>query len=290
MFHHTLDAWLIEQGIGVAAPFLAAGVAAPFLSAGVAIFVAFKGYKNALKQQALDYQHQFQIRTYEKILGPIEDQTQKASLYMVALESFSSDVMLRYNAQQRGQPLPPAFDKYGSEHYFHMYLKYLDSITAVMKSLESIYIIEPKLKIFVTALSSVHWDAQLLFREVEASVFKFSSKTVIGSNQQEVRISPDVASKAEAESLARAIRKISDQVQEGLSYLDDLKIELQNLLLGKIYGANKLEHRQPLDPNKIVIKTQNYEDLAKHFKENTAAGKEQTKHEKAATDRLKDAQ
>ncbi len=273
---NLIDAlWVIEK------------VMLPLLTAFIAVWVAYLGFKHALKRQAKDYQHQFQIRTYEEILKPINEALDQSSTYMALLNGFASQVSLNYMAQQEGYS--PTDLKRRPEDYIHKHHEYLKSLVRLMKSLESILIIDPKLKIFITAISSVHWDISECRDQISQDTYSYLVKDLVGKNGENIQVPPESVTLEEKERIAKVVTDMNEIMIDGTCYIMDLQIELQNLLLGEVYGGKKLKHREPVDPKKIAISLENYDALKRHFKENHPLGQEQDRLVATIKEHLKNA-
>lgn len=274
LFHQTDAAWVVEQII-------------PLLTALIAVGVAYMGFKHALKRQAKDYQHQFQIRTYEQILDPINEALDESGTYMALLNGFSSQISLNHTAQQKDYS--PTDLKRRPEDYIQKHHEYLKSLGLLMKSLESILIIEPKLKIFITALSSIHWDISECRTQISQATYSYLTKDLITIDGTEIKVPPEPITLEEKDSIQKIIGDMNEIMIDGTCYIMDLKIELQNILLGEVYHGKKLPHREPVDPKKIVISIENYDALKRNFKENHAIGQEQERLERTIKEQIKNA-
>lgn len=253
----------------------------------IPILVALLAVRAALKRQAKNHQHQFQFKTYEEILKPIYEAQDKSGTYMAILNGFASQVSLNYTAQQEGYP--PTDLKRRPEDYIQKHHEYLKSIGRLMKSLESILIIDPKLKIFITALSSVHWDISQCWDQISQATYSYLVKDLVGKNGENIQILPEPVTLEEKERIEKIVADMNEIMIDGTCYIMDLQIELQNLLLGEVYGGKKLKHRVPVAPKKRAISLENYEELKKHFKENHPLGQKQDRLIATIKEQLKNA-
>lgn len=262
LFHQTDIAWAIEQAI-------------PIVTALIAVLVAYLGFRHALKTQAKDYQHQFQIRTYEAIIEPLNKALNQSGSYMALLNGFLSQVSLNYNAQHNNYFATDL--KQRPREYIEAQHEYLKALGSLMGVLENILIIEPKLDIFVTALSSTHWDISKCREKISQSTYDYLTKELLEKNGEEVIIPPKAITLEEKERIEKIVSEMNETIIDGTCYIIDLKIALQNLLLGEVYNRRKLSYREPIDPSKKVICIENYDALKKYFKENHPMGQEQEK-------------
>ncbi len=239
----------------------------------IPIIIAFVAIQAALKRQAKNHQHQFQFKTYEEILKPIHKAQEESGTYMALLNGFASQVSLNHTARQGGHQ--PTDLKRRPEDYIEKHSEYLKSLGQLMKSLEGILIIEPKLKIFITALSSVHWDVSECRDQISQATYSYLFKELLDENGESIKIAPEEATTEEKERIEKVVADMNEIMIDGTCYIMDLQIELQNILLGEVYGGKKLKHREPIDPKKMAISIENFDVLKKHFKGNHPLGQEQ---------------
>lgn len=266
LFRATDAAWEIEQYINLFVP---------IITAIIAVAVALCGYKHGLKQQAKDHQHQFQIRLYEKLTATADNLSSAISSYNALLLSFGINVSMDYEARKDGHNLIDW--KRRPEDYTNAHFGFTKSVVRLIQEIESVDIIEPKLKIFRIALSSVVHDVTELYNKNSPRFFNFSSKDLIQPDGNKVTVSPNAIDEKTRDTIKSEMAEMSDKLLDGSAYLTDLSVDLQNLLLGEIFVSNKVKHREPIDPNKVVICTARYEELEKHFRENTNLGKQNEK-------------
>lgn len=60
-------------------------------------------------------------------------------------------------------------------------------------------------------------------------------------------------------------------MDDATAYTEDFLTEMQNVLLGDLYG-NRLEPRQPIDPTRRTVTLDQVQDLEAWFSANTAWG------------------
>ncbi len=62
----------------------------------------------------------------------------------------------------------------------------------------------------------------------------------------------------------------------------DFRTEMQRLLLGPLFPKHKIEARQPIDPKYMVIELAKWDELIRHFENDTAWGQNKRKAEAGA--------
>ena len=85
------------------------------------------------------------------------------------------------------------------------------------------------------------------------------------------------------------MRKYSDQliraVDDATAYTEDFLTEMQNVLLGDLYG-NHLDPRQPLDPRRRAVTLDQAQELEAWFRMNSAWGAEAARVEAKIRERF----
>lgn len=265
LFHESDTAWIIEQIV-------------PVLTALIAVLMAYWGFQKSYRNIEKDHKHEFQIRTYEKILEAISLVTNQSSSYIAFLSSFSSQLTINFSSQEIG--LLPTDLGSRPKDYIHRHHQYSQSITNLMMNLETIQIIEPKLKIFCTALSSINWEVGNYRDQITDDTFSYVFNEFINRDGKEIKANPALITASDMKRIQDTINNMCNSAIDGMCYIEDLKVELQNLLLGEVYSNRKLALRTPLVAGKKVISIERYDELKKYFREQHPMGIEQDRLEK----------
>lgn len=136
-------------------------------------------------------------------------------------------------------------------------------------------IIDPRLLIFRTAMSSVLFDTRDLVQDAfrdeimpalpadapDGTIFRYTPPTPEG-----------------AAVIAKLCERLTDALDDATAYSEDFLIELQNLLLGDLFG-NRALHRVPADPVHRVVTLAEADALDAHFRANTAWGRDMARIE-----------
>jgi hypothetical protein len=80
----------------------------------------------------------------------------------------------------------------------------------------------------------------------------------------------------------RGLLAALDDIQ---SYAEDFLVELQNILLGDLFGYS-VSHRAPIDPNSRVVSLANFDELEGWFNNSTPWGRHCAKVVKETRQRL----
>ena len=79
--------------------------------------------------------------------------------------------------------------------------------------------------------------------------------------------------------------QLIDAVDDATAYTEDFLTEMQNVLLGDLYG-NHLDPRQPLDPRRRAVTLDQAQELAAWFRSDTAWGAEAARVEAQTRERF----
>lgn len=163
-----------------------------------------------------------------------------------------------------------------------LYGEFADAALRFIFLVENRRIIDPRILIFRTAMSTVlHDSRQSMFSEFVLHVIP-----ALPTDNPNGGIFPYKPPSIEG---ALAVRKYSDQliraVDDATAYTEDFLTEMQNALLGDLYG-NHLEPRRPLDPTRRAVTLGQAEDLEVWFSSNTPWGVHTGRVEAEARDRF----
>jgi hypothetical protein len=141
------------------------------------------------------------------------------------------------------------------------YAQASDAILKFISLVEDRRIVDPRILIFRTAMSVVlHDTSKLMHSEFTANVMaSFPAQSPDGS------IFPYTPPSVQQ---AAVVKQISERfiaaLDDAVMYTEDFLVELQNLLLGDLFGK-EVAHRKPLDPAKKVITLEQADELEKWF-------------------------
>lgn len=149
---------------------------------------------------------------------------------------------------------------------------YGDFSNAVFKFIflvENRRIIDPRILVFRTAMSSVLHDTS----ELMYSKFMGHVMPILPVQAPDGTLFPYPAPSAESAATVMILSKaFIDSLDDAVAYTEDFLVELQNSLLGDLFGKS-VNHRVPLDPKKKVITLGNADELSQWFEANTQWGR-----------------
>ncbi|MBS3919295.1 MAG: hypothetical protein KG012_10430 [Deltaproteobacteria bacterium] len=158
--------------------------------------------------------------------------------------------------------------------------KVQDAIVNLFKTLESYDIITPNLGIFRIALSSASHDLSNAFTLLFSESSRFLPVDVPEDRAKEVGtkiIERPMPTQVQLETIEHLADQYYKATVDVGSYLDDLSVKAQNILLGKLFG-HRLPPRQPSDPKIKVITADadRVQELKKYFQEETEWGRKES--------------
>lgn len=177
-------------------------------------------------------------------------------------------VQIEYAAQAHAARLPYDLPTVRFPGLLEQYRHFTDATLKFIFLVEQRQIIDPRILIFRTAMSVIMHDTRVqLFEELVPHVFKAVPVQLPDGTFCEY-VPPAMP---EALSIKIICERLIDSLGDGMAYAEDFLIELQNHLLGDLFGQ-KAAHRKPADPTKQVITFEHADELQTWFATSTAWG------------------
>jgi hypothetical protein len=273
------DLYLIWHAFGAETKAALIGAASTLLTAAVGF-------------GALFFQIRSQGRQSREGVAEIERRRHKASIYedavLICRELSDSSIELRTKLRMMMMELQIAARDSAANYIpaarspklANLYGHFTDAAFKFIFLVENRRFIDPRILVFRSAMSTILHDTnKLMFSDFVEHVVPILP--VEGPDRMLFPYSaPSVQSAATATKLSEAF---IDSLGDATAYTDDFLVEMQNSLLGDLFGRN-VSHRMPLDPRKKVITLENAADLERWFEMNTEWGKtvERVERETAA--------
>ena len=190
-----------------------------------------------------------------------------------ALRMMKLQVEIAAQADVSGQPynlpearFPTLLEKYN---------RFSDAVLKFIFLIENRRIIDPQIVIFRTAMTVVlHDTGKLMYSEFVTNVM-----TSIPMQVSDGSIFPyNPPSIQHAAAIKRLCVSFIESLDDAVMYTDDFLVELQNLLLGDLFGKI-VTHRKPLDPAKKVVTLQQSKELEHWFANSTDWGRNSSRTE-----------
>ncbi|MGO1072129.1 hypothetical protein [Lysobacter sp. CA199] len=147
------------------------------------------------------------------------------------------------------------------------------AISALIREVEKWEISIPRLDVFRFALISASHDTREDFNSLVPIAVRLLPRHDIGDNVKQIfypAINEELFQQYEQHRLS-----FEEHANDLVSYVMDLRVEAQNQLVSGLFEGRRAPHRQPEDPSKIVVTTNeaDYERLTRFFTIESAHGK-----------------
>lgn len=246
-----------------------------FAGIGIIVWQMARQHRSTLQIQKDNFKEKLRLEIYQELLKSSDSTSNKLSSQFansinipISLETYRAQIASGYSAT------PP---RARASHFSEDHHSLNKSIARLFYIFERYTIAVPKFKIFQTGLNCAIYDANEAFRHLFIELLKFLPIDVQGSDQRPGTpsvIVPAVPTEEELNCVRELCQKYNQAIGDIISYLYDLTVESQNILLGTLF-ENRVPPRQPLDPKHVVITTdeESLKKLEKYFNEETAWGK-----------------
>jgi hypothetical protein len=248
---------------------------APFLAAWMMLIQINRNHRNNIVLQTEKIKDDFKNKLYAEINERLEiadDAAITAAGYVnkiaLSFTSYLTSIELGHN---------PLLPKERIPEVINLQYQGSNAITKLIYVIEKYEIVQPELKIFQKALNVCMHDISAAFTpffQESLLILPITIEENINGRVEKRDIPKPFPTRERFENF----KKLGFNYQKawnnitGVTY--DFRIEIQNLLLGNIFGR-KVPSRQPIDPNIKVIATdpENIQKLNQYFDEETAWGK-----------------
>lgn len=246
-------------------------IIAAVIGASAIIWQLGRQHKNESERQVEHFKSQLKLQVYQEFavrLAQASDSNQSAAMY-----AFTAPVHVEIFESQSNGGLTPAPITDRALRFLELNSAAANEVVETVFLLEKYFIVHPDLDIFRLALSSAAYEINESFHplfQFMLSHFPMDVLTQGGTKIENVKLlSPDQRAD---------LKKLSDRYYDAVvdvgCYLDDIRTELQTLLLGNLF-PNTIPRRRPADPSKKVLSLEPnaVKSLRQHFLKNTAWGK-----------------
>jgi hypothetical protein len=161
-------------------------------------------------------------------------------------------LILQYN-RAAGPPATTVEDMY-------KYHENLGRITSEgIGLLESWRVIDPRMEVFQVAISACSKDIRQAFDNYQ------NSALVCLSMDNDAKAKWTAPRPDQITALNEAAYKLRDVAITLGAYVSDLKLEMQNALIGNLFNTHREDYRNPLEQGRIVISLDRAEEVMRHF-------------------------
>lgn len=258
-----------DQGPWWLGPFVT--VLAAVIGASAIVWQLGRQHRNESLRQTENFKSQLKLQVYQEFasrLSVASDAVQSTAMY-----AFTAPTHVEIYTSQAANGLTPAPITDRALKLLELNSTAANEVVETIFLLEKYFIIHPELDIFRLALSSAAHEVSESFHplfQFMLSNFPMDLLTDGGQRVENVMLlSPE-----QREDLRSLSDRYYDAAMEVGCYLDDMRTELQTLLLSSLF-PNVIPRRRPADPSKKVLSLDPsaVKSLRQHFLKNTAWGK-----------------
>jgi hypothetical protein len=138
---------------------------------------------------------------------------------------------------------------------------------AIVTFTERWFVVDPRFEIFKIAINAALHDT----REAWGAYFDGVMRSMPADLPDRVHWNPPDLQLIDA--IEAVSNRFIDRLGEVGAYAYDFQAEMQNILVGPLFGNNTVPRRQPIDPRHVVISLENDALLTRYFREDTAWGR-----------------
>lgn len=224
-----------------------------FVGFGLLIFQLRKQNENTINLQKKQFKEKIQHDIFNEIRAIIDESANSyaklsSKLFGITMK-MDSDLFL----SEFG--IAPSPIKERPENYQDLHYLFSQSILKLIFILEKYTITDCIFEIFNMAFQSSMYDLSNNFRDIHDSLLKLLPVDIPKEDQERLgvkTIEPKFDKKKELSELKQHIRTYDTKLLDIISYIKDLEIEIQNILLSEIFD-NTLQPRKHNDDEYIVI-------------------------------------
>lgn len=254
------------------------------IAASLIIWQIGRQYRNGRELQRENAREQLRLEIFKEF----EKCIQAASEAEVHAASAASTISLHFIAQrsQIQMGITPEPSKKRALDFLNLKSSVTTSIISLIHVIETYEIVNPEIKIFQIAFGSALHDMNEAFQPFYTELLKYLPVDVPEHRIEELgteTITLSLPNDSQLEQLESLANSYAGALLEIGSYMHDLRIETQNIFLGKLFD-HRVKPRQPLDPSYIVITTkpEKVRELERYFEEHTGWGKAKKEAEQTA--------
>lgn len=154
----------------------------------------------------------------------------------------------------------------------------------VVITVEEWGIVDPRMKVFQVAFNAALYDAQKAYANyIDASMPIFPAPRLDSPDKTFPWSPPNSESLLKLE---RSGEQILDALSNIESYVEDFRVQMQQLLVGALFPGYVVDIRKPLNPALKVIELKRHKELIKYFEEETEWGRNVTRVNSAVRKRF----
>jgi hypothetical protein len=251
-------------------------VRAAFVSAATTVLTGVAGFGVLLwrlrveAQRAIDENKatealKLKLKIYEQEVVPTVERVENARVALATFVRLFVVALRNYQTLARAG-VPAATPTERVPDLIKLNTAFEAETVAIVTFTERWFVVDPRFEIFKIAINAALHDA----REAWGAYYDGVMRAMPTDLPDRVHWNPPDS------ALIDAIEAVSDRfidrLQEVTAYTYDFQAEMQNILVGPLFGNNTVPRRQPIDPRHVVISLENDALLTRYFREDTAWG------------------
>jgi len=245
-----------------------AAIAVGTLGAVVVVWQIGEQARLALAQNRENEATKLKLQVY----GEISQICRRASDTQISLSSyvrnFASNVNLIQQWQLKGIPWTVPRERFPALQELDR--QFEDAAIEIVFATERWQIIDPRIDLFRYAMNSALHDAREAFHAYVPFAVQAMPMEMPAEATGQPRLFPwRVPDAARLNALTETLISALDTCG---TYANDMHVEMQNLLLGGLFG-NRVPPREPLDPKFKALRLDRYAELKHYFETQTEWGK-----------------
>ncbi len=207
--------------------------------------------KNVINQNKQNEAQKLKLRVYEEVATKYE----QSSDSIVSLLDFIRTLLLELEAYSKSENKTDDYRRINSRTVEMIKTKTLESsaTTAMYGALEKWEIIDPRFHVFKVAFSAISHEIGEAYGELYFKVYTRMPVEFSSNASNNVLMPPKPLSPAELTEITEIGERLVAALNNFLAYVFDLRVEMQNLLLGDLFAPHKARTRIPKDKSLIVI-------------------------------------
>lgn len=243
---------------------------------GVVIWQVDRQHKSSIEAQNEKIKTELKIQfrnDLERHIDELTDATSEATVFPLSLQIAISMALAN---QQQGAPPFPLRQRYF--HFTDINTEISKASVLLISTIEKHLIIAPELDIFRMAIHVALRDIQQASREYGSDLLKVLPMDVPPEHQSQhgTVFNPPLPNPQQIGMLVEHGEKYRQAAGMLGAWVYDLRVSIQNFALSGLFPGNRLECRNPLGKDEIVINTydpQAIRQLQDYFENETAWGK-----------------
>jgi hypothetical protein len=254
-------------------------LAAAFGFGGVIVTIILQG-RQSRRAVAENERSRIRAAMYEDAVGICRDLTDASIELSNDLRIMSMQLLAASRTAESNPEVPPPAARFPA--LLARYSAFSDAAIKAITLIETRRIVDPRLIVFRTALSTVLHDT----RKIIHGDFATWVMPNIPTDNPAGGIfpyQPPILSRSE--KIGQLCDQVIDSLGDATAYAEDLLVALQNLLLGDLFPT-LVPPRQPIDPAKRAVTLDQADALETWFRTTTTWGREMAQIEADAVTRF----